>query len=320
MNINRVNPQDLSLVTYNSSDLKPLKPNHPHIYMGIGLWSLKDGLSEGLPVDVMHMLLAAKLLQTINPERSPKVVILLADSMALREGADRGKVEQVSQIYQRSLEPLLRLLQLESEIVLSSELEQCPQYNETLKRVDQSPLLQRMAVEDRVHHAYVRTQTAITAYMHQHRGVGVKVGWVHSHSIKPKSSCIPESWDELKFDRLCASACPEIKIQCLYAKAGLKHLVKVNLKEGCPYTAFSTDRRYIVQLTQPKPLKEICLLRRKEARQWKGVAELCSRLMEAGLASQKLLPRGCIRKTHAVATVYNMLNHWSQSGAKGETI
>ncbi|MCE5319286.1 MAG: hypothetical protein LLG04_18220 [Parachlamydia sp.] len=314
MNIQRVNPQDLSVVTYNSADLRPLKPDHSNLYMGIGLWSLKQGLSHGLPVDVMQMLLAAKLLQATiqetHRERSPKVIILIADSMALREGADRNKVEQIVQIYKRSLEPLLRLLKMESEIVLSSELEQSPPYAEALENVDRSPLMHRMEVEDRVHHAYMRTQTAITACLHRHRGVGVKVGWLNS--IKHANA---QSWDELKFDRFCQLVCPDLSMQYLYAKAGLKHLVNakhVNLKESCPYTAYPQDRRYVVQVTEQKPIKDICLLGKGEANHWKGVAEVCSRLMEAGLVSQELLPRGCIQKSNAITTVYSMLNHWSQ--------
>lgn len=163
-----------------------------------------------------------------------------------------------------------------------------------------------MEAEDRDHHAYARTQTAITSYMHKHRGVGIKVGWAL------KKQC-PESWDELKFDRLCSSACPEIGMQYLYAKAGLKHLEDSNLKEGCPYTAFPQDRRYIVQLAQHKPLESICPLSKGEAARWKGIAEVCSRLIEAGLASQDLLPKNCINKNNAVKTVYKMLNHWSQN-------
>ena len=64
--------------------------------MGIGLWSKKDGLSIGLPVDIMQMLIPARFFQQefakSNPGKSPKVYLLIADSMAIDEGADRGAV------------------------------------------------------------------------------------------------------------------------------------------------------------------------------------------------------------------------------------
>lgn len=100
MNIQDVNAKDLSLVTYNSGSLKASNPGHSHIYVGIGLWSKRNHLSEGLPVDVMHMLLAAKLVQVTHT--NAKVVILIADSMAIREGADSIQTEQIVLIYKKA--------------------------------------------------------------------------------------------------------------------------------------------------------------------------------------------------------------------------
>ena len=129
MNTNAILSQGLSLLTYNGDNMVTPKDNRLNIFIGIGLWSKKEGLSEGLPIDVMQMLLSATIMRAkimeANPEKSSKVIILIADSMAVREGADRENISQIIKTYKRSLEPLLDMLNIKesSEIVLSSALE-----------------------------------------------------------------------------------------------------------------------------------------------------------------------------------------------------
>jgi len=103
-------------------------------------------------------------------------------------------------------------------------------------------------------------------------------------------------------------------MQYLYAKAGLKqsgHDKHISVSEGCPYTAYPSDQRYIVQTQDKKDIRKICSIQRRVAAHWKDIADICSSLMQAGLANSKLLPKDCIKKSNAIATVYNMLNHWS---------
>ncbi len=129
INITETLNQSLSLLTYNGNSIITPKDNQLNIYMGIGLWSVRDGLSEGLPIDVMQMLLSATIMRSkimeANSGNSSKVIVLIADSMAVREGAKKEKVSQLVQIYKKSLEPLLDLLNIKecSKIILSSDLE-----------------------------------------------------------------------------------------------------------------------------------------------------------------------------------------------------
>lgn len=324
INTSKTLSQGLSLLTYNGNSIITPKKNQLNIFMGIGLWSVRDGLSEGLPIDVMQMLLSATIMRSqimdANRGKSSKIIILIADSMAIREGADKEKASQLVQVYKKSLEPLLELLSIKgsSEIILSSELESCSQYQEVLELIENSRIVKQLKVEDEVHYAYVRTQTAITHYMNKYGHAGIKVGWICTESSKQLNGRVSaqslKQWDELKFDRWCKEICEDSTMQYLYAKAGLKQSGKeknVSVSEGCPYTAYSKDQRYIVRTQDKKDIKTICPIQKKVATHWRGVAEVCSSLIQARLVHGMLLPEDCIKKSNAIATVYNMLNHWA---------
>jgi hypothetical protein len=324
INTSEILSQGLSLLTYNGNNIVTPRDNHLNIFMGIGLWSVRDGLSEGLPIDIMQMLLSATIMRSqileANLGKISKVIILIADSMAIRAGADKEKVLQLVQIYKRSLEPLLDLLNIKepSEIILSSELESCSHYQEALESVENSRIAKQLKVEDEDHYAYIRTQTAITRYMNTHGHVGIKVGWICAESSKQLNGRVSaqylKHWDELKFDGWFEEICKGSTMQYLYAKAGLKQSGKeksISVSEGCPYTAYSKDQRYIVRTQDKKDIKTTCPIQKKVAAHWKGVAEVCSSLIQARLVHCMLLPEDCIKKSNAVATVYNMLNHWA---------
>lgn len=324
INTTRILSEGFSLLTYNGDTIITPKDNQLNIFMGIGLWSVRDGLSQGLPIDVMQMLLSATMMRSqileANRGKSSKIIVLIADSMAVREGADREKVSQLVEIYKRSLRPLLDLLNLaeSSEVILSSELERYSQYQEVLESVENSRILKQLKVEDEAHYAYVRTQTAITHYMNKYGHAGIKVGWICAESSKQLMGRVStqslKQWDELKFDRWCEEICEDSTMQYLYAKAGLKQPGKernISVSEGCPYTAYSKDQRYIIRTQDKKDIKTICPIQKKVAAHWKGVAEVCSSLIQARLVHCMLLPEDCIKKNNAIATVYNMLNHWA---------
>lgn len=326
MNINtaEVLSEGLSLLTYNWNSLATPKDHPLNIFMGIGLWSIKNGLSTGLPVDVMQMLLSAALMRSrileANPGRSSKVIILIADSMAIREGAEEEKVSLLVRIYKKSLETLLDLLNEKesSEIVLSSELENSSVYHEVLQSIENSQILKQLKEEDEAHYAYIRTQAAMTRYMNIHEQVGVKVGWIFAESSQQLQSRAPaqclKPWDELKFDRWCEEIYQDPTMQYLYTKAGLKQSgndKKISVSEGCPYTAYPRDQRYIVSIPNMKDIKIICPIQKRTASHWKGVAEVCSKLIKARLVHQELLPENCIKNSNLIGTVYNMLNHWA---------
>lgn len=325
MNINKSETLSECLLhlTYNKNAIIPLKENSLNIFMGIGLWSVKDGLSEGLPVDVMQMLLSATVIRSqiieVHREKLSKVIVLIADSMAQQEGAEKEKVSRIVSIYKRGLESLLHLLKLNecTKIVLSSDLEQSKTYLMTLKMLEDSPHLKKLKEEDKVHYSYIRTQTAITHYMNQYEQVGIKIGWIYKNSVQHLTqSLLPQSlkfWDELKFDRWYEIVRPDSTLQYVYTKAGLKHsstTKHTNVSEGCPYTGYSKDQRYMIQMDAQKDITTICPIKKSVASHWIEIANVCASLMHAQCVNPRLLPEECIKKSHAIATVYNMLNHW----------
>ena len=105
-------------------------------------------------------------------------------------------------------------------------------------------------------------------------------------------------------------------IQYLYAKAGLRQSglqKQISVSEACPYTAFPKDQRYIIQTQGKKDINTICPVSKRVGAQWRDVAEICSRLMQSNIVDPMLLPENCIKKSNVLTTVYNMLNHWSNS-------
>jgi hypothetical protein len=282
--------------------------------MGIGFWSVKHGLSEGLPVDVMRMLLAAAILRLQilegNPEKKSKVILLLADSMAIKEGAEENKVVKIVSLYKKSLEPLVDLLGLKasSEILLSSDLEENEVNQKTLESIKQSETLKEIKKEDKVHYAYIRTQTAITEYMNNCEGVGIKIGWICKESSKQLSNSVISlksinQWDELTFDLLHKLICPNSTVQCVYTKAGWRLS-----GEKCPYTAFSKDQRITINTRNKRNI--IYPPEKRVVANWKGVVKVCTNLIQAKKINDKLLLKDCIKENNDKATVCNMLNYW----------
>lgn len=317
MNINRsdILSHSLSTLTYNGNKLKIPQDEKINIYMGIGLWSVTDKLSINLPIDVMHLLLSAAVLRSqisdANPGKKPKIIVLIADSMAVAEGAERSQVAEITLIYQQAISRLLQLLNLSewTQIILSSDLERSASFIATLQKVQTSERIQEM---DSLHGQYVCMQTAITQHLHTSQQVGIKIGWILNKTNKRMLDPIIDdlSWDELKFDRLHRVICPDSTLQCLYTKAGMKQRQTkhgIQVEECCPYTAFEKDERYVVGTLESAMITKIP---KSISNQWKGIATVCSKLKDIQVVSEWILPKGCIKQTNDSVTVTNMLNHW----------
>mgnify|MGYP001357082490 CR=1 FL=1 len=86
INIQETLSQGLSLLTYNGNSILPSKDNQLNIFMGIGLCSVRDGLSEGLPEYCIKKSNAiATIYNMLNhwanlPKLSSKIVIVHDES------------------------------------------------------------------------------------------------------------------------------------------------------------------------------------------------------------------------------------------------
>lgn len=309
--------QSLSLLTYNGDQICIPTGKKLNLYMGIGLWSHLDHLSMGLPIDVIQMLLSAAILRLkivdANPLKSSKIIILIADSMAVKEGAEQIQVNAITSIYQQCLEPLLTLLSIKewTSIILSSQLEKEPFYQETLQVISQTKAVQEYA-GDREHYHYICTQSAITQTMSLYQDVGIKVGWIHKNSVKHLNNHNLDqlkNWDELKFDTICKiSGCA---VQYLYAKAGLKLISKpenIEIREGCPYTAYSGHYRYVI-ISEGNDFKEIDKPLSRVAKHWMPIIQACLLLKSIDVLNAKTLPEK-VHMTNNTVAVQQCLSYW----------
>lgn len=290
-----------------------------NITIGIGFWSHVDKLSHGLPIDVMKMLLTAAALRqkilALNPNKVSKLIIVLADHMAINEGADITELNTVISRYQSELSDYLRFLNLDAhtEIKLSSELSIDPRYQEISNTIMQHESMSVLK-NDRAHYRYIHDQTVIVNYLHQHLDVGVKIGWIYKASqvlIGTDQVDKMTQWDELRFDtwykKIVTSCClnkTASEMQFLYSKAGLK--IRDNqIMEGVPYSAYPQDNRY----SRGDIRSEKLTISKAIASNWNGVAEICEKLIEVNVLSADLIPNGIIHRTNSQATVRNFIAH-----------
>lgn len=302
--------KNLAVMSYGGDNIILPENEKSNLYMGIGLWSAENRLSEGLPVDVMQMLITAAIMRLrimdANPGILPQIKILIADSMAVKEGADAGEVKSLVSVYKRSLKPLLELLNIHNvtTIVRASKLTSTQEYKAIKHELDTNAQLQQYA-DDAAHYRYIRTQTAITEYMHRHADVGVKVGW------RKKG---PAAWDESKFDAIYKSVCPHSRMSNLYAKAGLNMTINKKkataLSEGCPYTAYSKYhlQRYVVQPECNVDIKEVCAVTKAIKEHWLNAVTVCRDLGED--LGRDILPEDCCKGSNTLNWVYKALNYW----------
>ncbi|MEN9653954.1 MAG: hypothetical protein RL235_66 [Chlamydiota bacterium] len=302
----------IEAITYNGAQLDVACLERPNIYLGIGFWSKGKGLTEGLPVDVFAMLLSASMARRAIDAtgQQARVVILLADSMAIQEGADPEQVARIVTVYQEHLSALMRLLQERAEIVLASELVEQAPFLEIEQRVRSLPLIQEQLRQDPEHAQYLVTQTAITLFMQVQMGVGVKVGWIHGDSERElQGSTVPEAlahWDELKFDRWAAAVCPDLSMQYLYTFAGLKQPFKgssIQVHDGCPYTGYACERSWLMGAGEQDVVPKAFFQR------WIRLKDIVKQLVAENKVDSALFPESCVVRNNEKLTIRNWIAH-----------
>lgn len=129
------------------------------VFFGVGLCNGNNVLSDGLPVDVLAMLLTAEHID------APKY-ILIADTHAVSNGLDQKAVDETARRTQATLQRTIDNLGLQGwEIIRASEIDRTPAYQAILTKIPEE-------------NEYIRRQLADMAWFVQERGVNIKVGWV----------------------------------------------------------------------------------------------------------------------------------------------
>lgn len=125
-------------------------------YLGVGVCS-RDGLSCGLPVDVLSMILAAELVGT-------EKYVLIADEHAKSNGFGEGNVKKVASLYSGVLSGVIENLGLSGwKVLLGSDVGQRVDYQDFLKSIEEK-------------NSYVKRELADMVWFAEH-GVKLKVGW-----------------------------------------------------------------------------------------------------------------------------------------------
>lgn len=316
--------RQLSCMSLNAEQANP-PCEYNHIFLGIGLWSAIEHLTTGLPVDVMPMLLSATLQRAKilcqKPETESKLIILIADSMAVAEGAAVEEVALRVEQYQQALLSLLELLNMlpHTEIILSSQLIEDSNYQEMLKEIEAHEVSTQLQIHDALHYRYIVTQVTITEYLHRYAQVGTKVGWIDKKSTPSlltsnSAEGIP-NWNELKFDLYYKKMFPESQMVFLYTQAGIKFKSQGRdavIEEACPYTAFPSWKRYLVLAEQPtQRVKEVFPVNKGVARKWKDVITACENLKGTcpGLLPN-VLPEDYVHAQNDVVNTEKVLDYW----------
>lgn len=143
------------------------------LYFGLGLCNGLPLLSQGLPVDVLSMILTGEQIG------APKH-ILIADTHALTNGFEVASVDRLAGKHQETIQRALENLGFAGwKVVRASEIDQAPAYLEILDAID-AP------------HEYIRRELADMRWFNRERKVNLKLGWALGGS---KNS------DEVSFDQ-----------------------------------------------------------------------------------------------------------------------
>lgn len=301
----------LSLTTYNHQDIN-VSRTLCNIKVGLGMWSRRYGLSEGLPIDVIQMLLSAAAMRhkiiMANPGRDSKIYILIADSLAFEEGANPNKLNIVQNAYIDAINKILRLLKIDkhTEIILSSTLVHKVEFQQLVQELRTHTLFDK-EVADGDHFHYMLQQTALTQFFHTHYQVGVKLGWIYkSTRVLLKTFAPASKWDEYFFDYTHRTIFGNVNtLQYLYAKAGIKQTNEGQAEETVPYIGFKKDYRLFLT----EPVTRISKIPKMVVTHWTGIANACKAMADVGLFGKELIPESIFHPRNNVATILNFINH-----------
>lgn len=188
-----------------------------NIFMGIGFISGRDGLSQGLPIDILNMIIVADEVRLKLSPAKPVIHLLIADHMAYQHlnGEELLLAKNVAKGYQENIVALLRSLSLQDyvNIHLSSEVIEDERFQMILKNLQSKEARDVAKSEDNLavdvlscqkkytasHRFYFLNQTALVKYFKEVFQCHIKIGW--SKGSTYKTILCSEHYDEPHFDR-----------------------------------------------------------------------------------------------------------------------
>jgi hypothetical protein len=201
-------------VCYPTAILPPQDEGKSNIFLGVGLWSKTHGLTAGIPIDILSMIITAdKLRKQIDPLRS-KIYLFIADNFALESRSNHPEISEKAILEQRDktiqvINELCQLLKIENVVIEDSRiLKDCDLYQEIAQEAAQKHHALFAGKElEKTTENYVIKQTALIGYYSAKKNCALKISWCFDpHKIGTHSKLIIEqgiatkSYDELWFD------------------------------------------------------------------------------------------------------------------------
>ncbi|MGD9591016.1 MAG: hypothetical protein AB7V32_00680 [Candidatus Berkiella sp.] len=238
-----------------SPNFDAIYPQKPHVMMGFGFVSGTDGLSVGLPLDALTMVLnGLKVAQALGPQS--KVVIIVADQQALScehlSCADKAKVVAMGNKYVKKLNYLIDNLKARDKITIlrSSEITSEPKYQGLLLAVqrrqqttkepstDTQEIITQSNRYTGSHLQYFTEQTVLVQYLYDVLNCGLKLGWTRytkAGDIRKSTSMCEAHFDRFYLDLFSDD---NSKLSFVYSVPGY-NLKKDAAQNGrvIPYTA-----------------------------------------------------------------------------------
>jgi hypothetical protein len=195
-----------------------IKREVENIFLGIGI-SGKHNLTEGLPFDVLGLMLEAEEIKRSNDS---SVNVLIADEHAKTNGFSIFEIESVTQQIKPLIENIIDKLEFSSwGVFLGSELVNDDKYIEIIDKIP------------KFGSDYLRHQLADVHWFESERNVAVKIGWEYADIIGK---------DESFFDKMHCEFYNETGIEFVYGKSGRR----LSGREMSPYLCFNSDDRLLL--------------------------------------------------------------------------
>lgn len=271
-------------IDYIDKNYSKIAQKKSDIMVGFGFVSFKYGLSDGVPIDIYNMLLAAENIRREVLDQGAKVHVLIGDHLAYQcphtSCEKREDVTKKRHKYIKKIMNILKNLQVEKyyELHLSTEIVEDPYYKEIRQDLEKRAKFIATFQPDNTEHPkymvspdskycvsidtwnilncihpynssnrnYFLDQTAICRWLYDKSNCGVKVSW----SKVPQTAKINQSksFDEPHFDRFYRELYFEEnqKLSFIYTKPGYATNRNDEWAKVIPYTA------QVIPSTAPK--------------------------------------------------------------------
>jgi len=229
------------------------------VFFGVGIGTSR-GISQGVPFDVMGMILEA---EGIKRRNNSEVTVLVADEHAKVNGFSLVQIEEVSGETKALIENITNSMGFADwNFVLGSEIMRDGQYREIFSNLSD------------IDNSYIRKQLTDVQWFNQERGVGVKLGWRSLECAR----------DEGFFDRKFQEFFPDSNMEFVYTEAGKL----LSGQEAAPYFCTNTFDRLVLTPNEDISSKVKRASKRVTRKYWSNIVSVYERMVDTDLGNVNL--------------------------------